>query len=92
MIDTLAVRRRLVAAIRWSAAPVHWRGFKVIGLGLAVFIVAALLLYMSAGINEVAFVGTPVRVVGGVVGFVGWAIVLVGIIGELRSYKRRVKS
>ncbi|HKO88527.1 MAG TPA: hypothetical protein VJU83_08415 [Burkholderiales bacterium] len=92
MIDSFAIHRRLIASIRWSAAPVHWRGFKVIGLGLAVFIVAALLLYTSAGMVDVPYFGGPMRIVGGVIGFIGWGIVLMGVIGELRSYKRRVNS
>lgn len=90
MFDSQSMRR-LVAFLRWGAAPVHLRGFKVIGLGLAIFIVAGLLLYMSAGLIDIPYLGAFVRVIGGTAGFIGWGMVLIGMIGELRSYKRRVR-
>jgi hypothetical protein len=78
--------RRLVALMRWAAAPVSWRGFKVIGLGLGIFIAAGLVMVLSASL--IWPVALPVLFLSGTTAFVAWAIVLLGVIGSLRAYAR----
>lgn len=78
--------KRLIALMRWAAAPVSWRGFKVIGLGLGIFIAAGLVMVLSASL--VWLLAVPVLFVSGTAAFTGWVIVLLGVIGSLRAYAR----